>query len=126
MRGGGCRGTPGERPQRLKEARTSDGGNIRQDPSHNMKRIGTIIAEQKNPDRPKNLSTEFQVYGVYLAESLSDIKHYSLYIKLAKEYERSLLDEALTYTKAYTTAKSKAKIFMWRLSQLKKDASRGS
>lgn len=84
-----------------------------------MKRVGTIIAEQKNPNRPKNLSREFQVYGVYLAESLSDTKHYSLYMKLAKEYDRALLDEALTYTKAYTTAKSKARVFMWRLSQLK-------
>lgn len=86
-----------------------------------MKKIGLIIAENKNPGRPKNLSTEFQVYGVYLAESLDDTKHYSLYMKLAKDYDRSLLDEALTYTKAYTTAKSKAKIFMWRLSQLKKE-----
>lgn len=85
-----------------------------------MKRLGQIIDEQKNPKRPKNLSTEFQVYGVYLAESLEDTKHYSLYIKLAKQYERTLLDEALTYTKAYTKAKSKARVFMWKLAQLKK------
>jgi len=84
-----------------------------------MKKIGQIIDETNHPDRPKNLSTEFQVFGVYLAEQLSDPKHYSLYIKLAKTYSRGLLDEALTYTKAYTTAKSKAKIFMWRLQQLR-------
>lgn len=84
-----------------------------------MKSIGQIIGEQKHPDRPKNLSKEFQVYGVYLAESLDDTKHYSLYIKLAKQYERSLLDEALTYTKGYTKAKSKARVFMWRLQQLR-------
>lgn len=86
-----------------------------------MKRIGQIIDEVKNPDRPKNLSREFQVYGVYLAESLADQKHYSLYIKLAKNYERGLLEEALSYTKAYTQAKSKAKIFMWRLKKLKEE-----
>ncbi len=84
-----------------------------------MKKIGLIIAQQKFPDRPKNLSTEFQVYGCYLAESLGDTKHYSLYIKLAKTYERALLDEALTYVKGYTNAKSKAKLFMWKLKQLK-------
>lgn len=84
-----------------------------------MQKISDIIAEKQNPNRPKNLSTEFQVYGVYLAETLSDTKHYSLYIKLAKEYDRAMLDEALTYTKAYTSAKSKARIFMWRLKQLK-------
>lgn len=87
-----------------------------------MKKIGQIIDETKHPDRPKNLSTEFQVYGVYLAESLEDTKHYSLYIKLAKITPRALLDEALTYAKGYTRAKSKAKIFMWRLSQLKKES----
>lgn len=89
-----------------------------------MKQIGQIISELKNPDRPKNLHKEFQVYGVYLAESLDDTTHYSLYIKLAKQYNRGLLEEALTYTKAYTNAKSKAKVFMWKLTELKKIASK--
>lgn len=88
-----------------------------------MKRIDQIIAEIKNPNRPKNLSREFQVYGVYLAESLDDTKHYSLYIKLAKEVNRAILEEALTYTKGYTRAKSKAKIFMWKLTELRKTVS---
>ncbi|MCL5784503.1 MAG: hypothetical protein M1142_04090 [Patescibacteria group bacterium] len=86
-----------------------------------MKRIGQIIDETAHPQRPKNLSKEFQVYGVYLAETLEDTKHYSLYIKLAKKYERYILEEALSYTKSYTRAKSKAKVFMWRLSQLNKE-----
>lgn len=91
-----------------------------------MKSIGKIISEAKNPERPKNLSTEFQVYGVYLAESLGDTKHYSLYIKLAKTYSRALLEEALTYTKGYLNAKNKGKVFMWRLKQLKTDATQAS
>lgn len=85
-----------------------------------MKSIGKIIDEVKHKDRPKNLSKEFQVYGVYLAESLEDTKHYSLYIKLAKELPRAMLEEALSYTKAYYSAKNKAKVFMWRLQQLRK------
>ena len=85
-----------------------------------MKKLGQILEERQNPDRPKNLSTEFQVYGVYLAESLGDTRHYSLYIKLAKECNRGLLEEALTYSKGYTKAKSKAKIFMWKLTELRK------
>jgi len=84
-----------------------------------MKSIAKIINETKHKDRPKNLSQEFQVFGVYLAESLDDTKHYSLYMKLAKITPRHLLEEALTYTKGYTNAKSKARIFMWRLKQLK-------
>lgn len=86
-----------------------------------MKSIKSAIAQVRFKDRPKNISTEFQMYGIYLAESLDDTKHYSLYIKLAKSVERHLLDEALTYTKGYTNAKSKGRVFMWRLAQLKKE-----
>ena len=85
-----------------------------------MKSIKAVIAEVKFKDRPKNIAHEFQEYGVYLAESLDDTKHYGLYIKLAKELDRKLLEEALNYTKEYYGAKSKAKIFMWKLKQLKK------
>ena len=85
-----------------------------------MKSLQRILEETKFKDRPKNLSREFQHYGVYLAESLDDTKHYSLYIKLAKEIERGLLEEALNFTKGYYNAKNKAKVFMWRLKELKK------
>lgn len=85
-----------------------------------MKKLGNVIAEIKYKDRPKNIAHEFQIYGVYLAESLGDTKHYSLYIKLAKTLNRQLLEETLNFTKGYYGAKSKAKIFMWKLEQLKK------
>lgn len=91
-----------------------------------MKKIGQIVEEIKFKDRPKNISQEFQQYGVYLAESLDDTKHYSLYIKLAKITPRALLDEALTFTKGYLTAKNKGRVFMWRLKQLRADAGQGS
>lgn len=86
-----------------------------------MKRLGIIISEQKHPDRPKNLHTEFQTYGVYLAETLEDTKHYSLYIKLAKNTPRNLLEDALSFVKGSTTARSKGKLFMWKLKQLKEE-----
>ena len=84
-----------------------------------MKSISKIISQTQFKDRPKNISHEFQFYGCYLAESLNDTKRYSLYIKLAKTTDRNLLDEALTFTKGYYNAKNKARVFMWRLAQLK-------
>lgn len=84
-----------------------------------MKQIGQAISEVKFKNRPKNIAHEFQMYGVYLAESLNDIKHYSLYIKLAKEVNRKILEEALNFTKGYYNAKNKAKVFMWKLKELK-------
>ncbi len=86
-----------------------------------MKSISTILEEAKNIKRPKNISTEFQQYGVFLAESLGDTKHYSLYMRLAKTYDRALLEEAFSYAKGYTSAKSMARVFMWRLKQLKSE-----
>lgn len=86
-----------------------------------MKSIKTAIAEVKHKDRPKNISKEFQMYGVYLAESLQDTKHYSLYIKLAKIIDRNLLEEALNFTKGYYGAKNKARVFMWKLGQLRQN-----
>lgn len=84
-----------------------------------MKAISKVIAEVKFKDRPRNISKEFQMYGVYLAESLDDTKHYSLYIKLAKEQSRPILQEALNFTKGYYNAKNKAKVFMWKLKELR-------
>lgn len=84
-----------------------------------VKPIKQAIAEVKHKDRPKNIAYEFQEYGVYLAESLNDTKHYSLYIKLAKEVDRKILEEALNYTKGYLRAKNKARVFMWKLKQLR-------
>jgi hypothetical protein len=91
-----------------------------------MKQLGKIIQETKFPLRPKNLHTEFQQYGVWLCEQLGDLKNYSLYIKLAKQTERALIEEALTFTKGYTNAKSKGRVFMWRLKQLKDGSTKNS
>lgn len=85
-----------------------------------MKSIAKVIAETKFKDRPKNIAHEFQFYGCFLAESLDDTKHYGLYIKLAKEVNRNILEEALNYTKGYYNAKNKAKVFMWKLGELRR------
>lgn len=85
-----------------------------------MKKLSQVIEEIKFKDRPKNLTKEFQVYGVRLAETLDDTKHYSLYIKLAKTMPRETLEAALNFCKDYYSAKSKARLFMWKLGQFKK------
>lgn len=85
-----------------------------------MKPISKVIAETKFKDRPKNISHEFQFYGCFLAESLDDTKHYGLYIKLAKNIDRKILEEALNFTKGYYNAENKARVFMWKLQELRK------
>ena len=84
-----------------------------------MKKISAIIEQTQNVKRATNISREFQMFGVYLADSLDDQKHISLYIKLAKTYDRGLLEEALSYVKGSSTVKSKGRLFMWKVKQMK-------
>ncbi len=85
-----------------------------------MQKIDTIL-KKFNPTKEKYISREFQQYGLYLAEELNDYKHRALYIKLAKEVHRSILEKALSYVKDSNVDK-KGALFMWKLKQLRDSA----
>lgn len=78
------------------------------------------ILKNFDPTQDRFISREFQAYGIYLTNQLDDPAHKSLYIKLAKETPRHLLEEALSFVKS-ANPRSKAKLFMWKLKQLKKE-----
>jgi hypothetical protein len=82
-------------------------------------KVGDILKSFKS-DEDKYISREFQKYGYELAQELDDLKNKSLYIKLAKESPRALLENARNYVKDAYKVKSKARLFMWRLSELKR------
>ncbi len=73
-------------------------------------------------DEDKYISHEFQKYGYELANELGDLKNKSLYIKLAKESPRGLLESAKNFVKDAANVKSKPRLFMWKLQQLKKES----
>ncbi len=64
---------------------------------------------------------EYQAYGNRLADELGDEKHRALYIRLAKNEERNILESAREYVLRSENAVTKGRLFMWKLSQLKKD-----
>ncbi len=72
-------------------------------------------------DKDKYISREFQKYGYELARELGDLKNKSLYIKLAKETPRGCIEAARNFVKDAYQVKSKPKLFMWKLSQLKNE-----
>src|SRR3972149_3285760 len=82
--------------------------------------IGEVLSRFKK-DEDKYISREFQKYGYDLAEELGDLKNKSLYIKLAKEEPRGLLEAAKNFVKDAYQVKSKPKLFMWKLNQLKNE-----
>jgi hypothetical protein len=86
-----------------------------------MQKVGEILKKFKI-DEDKYISREFQKYGYDLAEELGDLKNKSLYIKLAKETPRGLLETAKNFVKDAYQVKSRPRLFMWKLSELKKEA----
>lgn len=71
-----------------------------------------------NPVNDKYVSREFQTYAIYLAEVLQDERHKSLYMKLAKTVPRAILERAVSFV-IDSNADSKAKLFMWKLKELR-------
>ncbi|MEK7112512.1 MAG: hypothetical protein AAB875_04240 [Patescibacteria group bacterium] len=86
-----------------------------------MQKVSDILKNFKS-DEDKYISREFQKYGYELAKDLGDLKNKSLYIKLAKEVPRGLLESAKNFVSDAYQVKSRPKLFMWKLGQLRKDA----
>ena len=86
-----------------------------------MRKISDILANRSLSDQGKYITREYQDYGLRLAQSLNDHEHISLYIKLAKITPRHLLERALLEVKDANKVRSKARLFMWKLKQLKLD-----
>ncbi len=82
------------------------------------KSLGDLLAKY-DWDKKKYISQEFQDYGYRLAVALDDLKNTSLYMKLAKETPRRRLEEAKNFVKDAYEVKSKARLFMWKLKEIR-------
>lgn len=80
--------------------------------------IGDVLKKFDHSE-DKYISYEFQKYGYELAKELGELKSISLYIKLAKETPRRLLEDARSFVKDAVNVQSKPKLYMWKLQQLK-------
>ncbi|CAN5361887.1 hypothetical protein BH10PAT1_BH10PAT1_6550 [soil metagenome] len=85
-------------------------------------KISDIVKKYQLEDKDKYISVEFQKYGYDLAVELGDMAHKALYMKLAKTTPRSQLENARSFVKDATNARSKGRLFMWKLKELKKES----
>ena len=83
-----------------------------------MEDISDVIKKKDLKGSSRN-KYEFQAYGNRLAEELNDPKHRSLYIKLAKEEDRNLLELAREFVIKQKHIQKKGPLFMWKLKQLR-------
>lgn len=80
--------------------------------------------EGKGAPRAKH---EFQEYGIWISEQLHDQRHKTLYIKLAKEKFRPLLEKARVFAIDYNTKSvNRGRLFMWKLVELEKEREKKS
>jgi len=81
--------------------------------------IGDLLGEW-DIDKKKYITQEFQDYGYRLAMELHDEKNKSLYIKLSKEEKRGILEQARIFVKDAREVRSRARLFMWALTKLRR------
>jgi len=85
-----------------------------------MKSIKDILKDKDLTGDYRN-KHEFQAYGNRLAEELDDTKNRSLYIKLARDENRNMLEKAREFVVGQENITTKGKLFMWKLTQLRKE-----
>ncbi|HOZ80694.1 MAG TPA: hypothetical protein PK370_00540 [Candidatus Woesebacteria bacterium] len=70
--------------------------------------------------RQKYVKSEHQAYGLELAKELDDWKHRALFIRLAKNTPRPILEKARYFVKDQLPRhiRSPYRLFMWKLKQI--------
>lgn len=81
-----------------------------------MKSLADILAKF-NPKEDKYISSEYQLYGVFLAEKLGDTRRKGLYIKYAKLLPRPILEKAYQFV-IDSKARNMGALFMWKLKEM--------
>lgn len=90
-----------------------------------MQKISDTLKKYQLDDKNKTVSREFQLYAYDLAVELNDLAHKSLYMRLAKTTPRGLMEDARSFVKDVANARSKGRLFMWKLGELKKEVRTG-
>lgn len=81
--------------------------------------LGDILKKYEPKEEGKYITQEFQDYGYRLAVDLGDLDHKALYIKLAKTVDRKVLESARAFAVDADHARSRARLFMWKVKQLR-------
>jgi mannitol-1-phosphate/altronate dehydrogenase len=92
------------------------------------KKLSDLLSSSNNEvierfvKKEKYIKHDFQELGFELSSKLNDNKHKSLYMRLAKNTAENLLRIALSFALDYPMkyGNERGKIFMWKLSELKK------
>ena len=82
--------------------------------------INVLDRYELDEDKQKRISREFQDYAYRLAVALDDTAHTPIYMRMAKNTPREILEKAKSFV-IDSNARSKAKMFMWKVRQIKEE-----
>jgi len=68
--------------------------------------------------KQKRISREFQDYAYRLAVDLDDTSHTPIYMRIVKNNSREIIERAKSFVMD-SNARSKGRLFMWKLKQMK-------
>lgn len=68
----------------------------------------------------KRVSTKEQLRALQIARELGDEKSKEIYLSLCKRFQEGVIEEALRFV-IDSQAQSKAKLFMWKVKQLRQE-----
>jgi len=83
--------------------------------------LNSLFANYQLEDKGGYITQEFQDFAYRLAIELQDMEHKAIYMRMAKKVDRLILERALSFV-SDANAKSKAKLFMWKVKELKEAA----
>lgn len=72
--------------------------------------------------KQRRISREFQDYAYRLAVELDDTAHTPIYMRLAKNTPRQIIEQARLFVLGANKPTSKGRLFMWKLKQLRTEA----
>lgn len=84
------------------------------------KLINVLDRYELDEEKQKRISREFQDYAYRLAVALDDTAHTPIYMRMAKNTPREILEKAKSFV-IDSNARSKAKMFMWKVRQIKEE-----
>lgn len=81
--------------------------------------LSTNIFLNSSGASSKKARNEFQAYAYRLASDLNDLENLKIYMRLAKNVERNLMEEAYSYVIDSQT-QQKGRLFLWKLKEIRK------
>ena len=85
-----------------------------------MQSIQNVLAGFELKDKGGYITQEFQDYGYRLACEMGEEKKKSMYIKMAKDVDRGIMERARTFVLDAENVRNRGRLFVWAVNKMKK------